>query len=221
MEAISDSLTRAMQSEIDSLLAVLEKSQSSVWIDYAIIGGFALIALLLVGKFADSGPKKLLGYLGVLIGSVIGIRWLTKRRMRGVQEAYLKIKDTFAERQKLIEEKDKNIAEYRSKIAGLRAKSKVDGEALEKLYEEIRIAKRKYQLSISETEAETILAREQAKRALSKIPEAWRTDAPSLIPPTPPMAENLSGSATEIVRPQDENPSDSLEIDGLRMRGDV
>ena len=219
--AQDDSTAQAVQTHIDSLQTLLQEYQSSVWIDYAIIGGFALVSLLIIGKFTDSGPKRLFGFLGVLVGSVIGLRWLTKRRMRGVQNAYLKIKDTFAERQNLIEEKDRKIADYRSQIAAERAKAKADKAALAKLDGEIRTAEREYQLSMADIDAKEILGRQEADRFLSKIPKDWLTDATSLKPPVPPLPDPSSGSTAATVAPQGGSSSGHLEINGFSLKGDV
>ncbi len=221
MDATADSLASSMQSEIDSLQILLEKAQSGAWVDYVIIGGFALIALLLVGKFTDSGLKKLLGYLAVLVGSGMGLRWLTKRRLRRVQEAYLKIKDTFAERQNLIEEKDRNIADYRSQIAAERTKAKADKATLAKLDGEIRTAEREYQLSMADIDAKEILGRQEADRFLSKIPKDWLTDATSLKPPVPPLPDPSLGSTAATVAPQGGSSSGHLEINGFSLKGDA
>ena len=196
---------------------------SDAWVDYAIVIGFMVFALILIGFFMESGPKKWLAFLGVLLGGGLALTW-TGRRRRYTEEKLKKHNDHIKGVLDRVEERDKQVERNNAEIQRLGAErerlrqaadtDQVEIDAIEKRINERLLINQKFRQQIQDQEtgiADYLEKREQqqplpsADSILEKYGLLGKRPTTDLVsdPEPPPKA------------------GDTIEVRGFIMKGDV
>ena len=194
------------------------------WLDYAVIGLFVLLGVVIVGLFVDQGPKKWLMILGVIASGGLALFFIHKKnrytqaKLDQHNKAIQKLLGLVDERDAVIQQNNQEIAKLSQQRDHLSRLAEIDQKKMadinQRLQKRLDAAHRiNAQIDAQEKVLDTYLTERQAEQPLKGSSDILARYG---------LVGQRAHTRPMVSDPAPEPKGDtSISVKGFRMKGDV